>query len=163
MTRARTKLARGSGHTASDGAGGGGRAPRPHYDPGMKRISISGGAVWEPIIGYSRLVRVGPHIYVTGTTSFLPGGGHVGDGDAYAQAKQIFANIATALSRVDASLDHVVRTRMYVTDIERDWQAVGRAHGEAVGHVRPAATMIEVSRLLETWMMVEIEVDAYVD
>jgi enamine deaminase RidA (YjgF/YER057c/UK114 family) len=128
----------------------------------MERIHISGGATWEPIIGYSRLVRVGPHIYVTGTTSFLPGGGHVGDGDAYAQAKQIFANITAALAQVGASLDHVVRTRMYLTDIARDWQAVGRAHGEAVGHVRPAATMIEVSRMLEEWMIVEIEVDAVV-
>ncbi|HKA91780.1 MAG TPA: RidA family protein [Haliangiales bacterium] len=129
----------------------------------MERIHISGGATWEPIIGYSRLVRVGPHVWVTGTTSFLPGGGHVGDGDAYAQAKQIFANIATALAQVGASLDHVVRTRMYLTDIARDWQAVGRAHGEAVGRVRPAATMVEVTRLLEEWMIVEIEVDAYVD
>jgi enamine deaminase RidA (YjgF/YER057c/UK114 family) len=128
----------------------------------MDRIHISGGAAWEPIIGYSRAVRVGPHVFVTGTTSFLPGGGHVGDGDAYAQAKHIFVNIAAALAKAGASLDDVVRTRMYLTDIARDWQAVGRAHGEAVGHVRPAATMIEVSRMLEEWMIVEIEVDAVV-
>ena len=128
----------------------------------MTRQNVASGAPWEEIVGYSRLVRIGPHIWVTGTTAFLPGGGHVGDGDAYAQAMQIGVNLRRALAEVGAGLEHVVRTRMFVTDIRRDWQAVGRAHAELFGAVRPATTMVEVSRLIEDWMLVEIEADAFI-
>lgn len=126
----------------------------------MKRTNISSGAKWESIVGYSRLVRVGDLIYVTGTTATLPDGGHVGDGDAYLQTCQVIRNIERALSQVGASLRNVVRTRMFVTDIQRDWEAVGRAHAEFFGEVRPATTMVEVARLIEDWMLVEIEADA---
>jgi len=129
----------------------------------VTRQNVASGAPWEEIVGYSRLVRIGPHIWVTGTTAFLPGGGHVGDGDAYAQAMQIGVNLRRALAEVGAGLEHVVRTRMFVTDIRRDWQAVGRAHAELFGDVRPATTMVEVSRLIEEWILVEIEADAFVD
>ncbi len=128
----------------------------------MTRLRIQSGAPWEPIVGYSRLVRVGPHIWVTGTTAFLPEGGHVGDGDAYAQALQIGRNLERALAEAGARLDDVVRTRMFLTDIRRDWRAVGRAHAELFGAIRPATTMVEVARLIEDWMLVEIEADAYV-
>ena len=128
----------------------------------MTRQNVASGAPWEEIVGYSRLVRIGPHIWVTGTTAFLPGGGHVGDGDAYAQAMQIGVNLRRALAEVGAGLEHVVRTRLFVTDIRRDWQAVGRAHAELFGEVRPATTMVEVSRLIEEWILVEIEADAFV-
>jgi len=128
----------------------------------VTRQNVASGAPWEEIVGYSRLVRIGPHIWVTGTTAFLPGGGHVGDGDAYAQAMQIGVNLRRALAEVGAGLEHVVRTRMFVTDIRRDWQAVGRAHAELFGDVRPATTMVEVSRLIEEWILVEIEADAFV-
>jgi len=128
----------------------------------VTRQNVASGAPWEEIVGYSRLVRIGPHIWVTGTTAFLPGGGHVGDGDAYAQAMQIGVNLRRALAEVGAGLEHVVRTRMFVTDIRRDWQAVGRAHAELFGEVRPATTMVEVSRLIEEWILVEIEADAFV-
>jgi enamine deaminase RidA (YjgF/YER057c/UK114 family) len=126
----------------------------------MKRINVASGAPWEDRVGYSRAVRVGDRIHVTGTTATLPGGGHAGDGDAYVQSRQALDNIARALASLGASLDDVVRTRLYVTDIERDQQAVGRAHAELLGHVRPATSMVEVSRLIERWMLVEIEADA---
>jgi enamine deaminase RidA (YjgF/YER057c/UK114 family) len=128
----------------------------------VDRIRVATGAKWESIVGYSRLVRVGPHVWVTGTTALRPDGGRAGEGDAHAQAKQCLANVARALGEVGASLADVVRTRLYVTDIRRDWEAVGRAHAEALGAVRPATTMVEVSRLIEDWMLVEIEADAYV-
>jgi len=129
----------------------------------QRRIRVSSGTKWEDLVGYSRLVRVGAHIAVTGTTATLPGGGHVGDGDAYAQAIQIGRNIEWALGQAGATLADVVRTRMFVTDIRRDWEAIGRAHREVFGAVRPATSMLEVSRLIEDWMLVEIEADAVVD
>jgi enamine deaminase RidA (YjgF/YER057c/UK114 family) len=131
-----------------------------------QRLRVSSGTKWEAVVGYSRLVRVGPHVYVTGTTAWLPepaGGGHVGDGDAGAQARQAIENIGRALKEAGAGLADVVRTRIYVVDIRRDWEAVGRAHAEFFGAVRPATTMVEVSRLIEDWMLVEIEADAVVD
>ena len=128
----------------------------------MDRVNISSGAKWEAIVGYSRLVRVDNHIYVTGTTATLPEGGFTGEGDAYAQACQALRNIERALAQVGAGLSHVVRTRIFVIDIARDWQAIGRAHAEFLGAVRPATTMVEVRRLIEDWMLVEIEADAVV-
>ncbi len=125
-----------------------------------RRRNVASGAPWESVVGYSRLVEVDGRIAVSGTTATRLGGGHVGDGDAYAQARQAIANIADALSQVGASLPDVVRTRIYVVDIARDWQAVGRAHGEAFGAILPATSMVEVRRLIEDWMLVEIEADA---
>lgn len=126
----------------------------------MDRTNISSGAKWEAVVGYSRLVRAGNQIYVTGTTATLPEGGFTGAGDAYAQARQALCNIEHALVQVGATLKDVVRTRMFVIDIARDWQAIGRAHAELLGEVRPATTMVEVRRLIEDWMLVEIEADA---
>jgi enamine deaminase RidA (YjgF/YER057c/UK114 family) len=125
----------------------------------VKRIHVSSGAKWEPIVGYSRLVRVGPFVFVTGTTATLPAGGHV-RGGALAQARQALANVVRALATAGLKPRDVVRTRLFVTDIARDWRAVGRAHAEVFGAVRPATTMVEVSRLIEPWMRVEIEADA---
>ncbi|MEO7994456.1 MAG: RidA family protein [bacterium] len=126
------------------------------------RIRIASGAPWESIVGYSRLVKAGPLIVVTGTTATLREGGHMGDDDPYTQAAQCFRNIEWALQQAGASLNDVIRTRMFVTHIQRDWQEIGRAHAEFVGAVRPATSMVEVRALIEDWMLVEIEADAWV-
>ncbi|UCF66977.1 MAG: RidA family protein [Acidobacteriota bacterium] len=114
---------------------------------------------WEDVVGYSRAVRVGRHVHVSGTTATDEAGRLVGVGDPYRQAVQALSNIRAALRSLGAELEHVVRTRLYVTDID-DWQAIGRAHGEFLGEVRPAATLVEVSRLVDERMLVEIEADA---
>ncbi len=127
----------------------------------MRRKLISSGTKWEASVGYSRAVRMGPHVWVAGTTAVNEALEIVGEGDAYAQAAFVFQKIGKALKEAGASLNDVVRTRMYITRLS-DQDGVGKAHFEAVGHVRPAATMIQISSLVDSRLLVEIEVEAYV-
>jgi enamine deaminase RidA (YjgF/YER057c/UK114 family) len=133
----------------------------PQDDAVTTRQLVSSGAVWEPVVGYSRAVRVGPWVAVAGTTAAAEGGGAVGGDDVAAQTREALRRVVAALEQVGAGVEHVVRTRMYVTDISR-WEDVGRVHGEVFGEVRPATTMVEVSRLIDPALLVEVEVDAVV-
>ncbi|MCB0570672.1 MAG: RidA family protein [Phaeodactylibacter sp.] len=127
----------------------------------MERQRITSGAPWEDIVGYSRAIRVGNQVFVSGTAAVDEHGHTVGQGDAYRQMKFILEKIGKALQQAGASLEQVVRTRIFVTDISQ-WEAIGRAHGEAFGHIMPATSMVEVSRLISPELLVEVEVDAVI-
>ena len=126
----------------------------------MEKLQYDSGTKWEPVVGYSRAVRVGNHIYVSGTTATNDEGEIVGKGKVYDQAKQVLRNIEIGLKNVEASLSDVVRTRIYLTNIG-DWKEVGKAHGQVFGEIRPATTIVEVSRLIDPEFLVEIEAVAY--
>lgn len=128
----------------------------------MERTTVSTDTEWEPLVGYARAVRAGPHVHVSGTTATTEDGEVIGEGDVTAQTERALTNVESALGRAGAALEDVVRTRVFVTDID-EWEAVGRVHGDYFGDIRPTSTMVEVSRLVDPRLLVEVEAEAIVD